>query len=254
MAAWLDIAPYVALGSAALSLALLIIVIVVAVRLRALRHAQTVVLGRHERRDLIAHADDLDDQVRNLRDAVEILTDELDTQRVRLDHALTHRAIVRYDAFRDAGGEQSASFALLDRHRSGVVLSTIAARDFARIYVKYLSDGVPDRELAPEEEQAVAAAVPQPLGPDEHSAPARRVHLPERRPPAALAAELAAEQEAAPGSATRQQAAAPAAQQATAPTEPAATASSPPSPEASAAFEALADAVASGGASDPPQR
>ena len=98
-----------------------------------------------------------------MREAVEILTDQLDEHKAHLDHALTNRAIVRYDAFRDAGGEQSASFALLDSYRSGVVFSAIAARDFARIYVKHLHEGVADRDLSPEEEQAVIAAVPRPL-------------------------------------------------------------------------------------------
>ena len=88
---------------------------------------------------------------------------DLNGQRTRLDDTLTHRALVRYDAFRDAGGEQSASLALLDDHRSGFVLSTIAARDFARVYVKYLHAGVPDKDLSPEEREAVAVAVPEPL-------------------------------------------------------------------------------------------
>jgi hypothetical protein len=128
-----DIAPYVAVGAAALSLVLLVLVIVLATRVARLRRAQTVVLGHHEQRDIVEHTEDLDAQVRNLREAVEILTDQLDEQKVHLEHALTRRAIVRYDAFRDAGGEQSASFALLDDHRSGVVFSAIAARDIARI-------------------------------------------------------------------------------------------------------------------------
>ena len=109
-----DIAPYVAVGAAALSLVLLVLVIVLATRVARLRRAQTVVLGHHEQRDIVEHTEDLDAQVRNLREAVEILTDQLDEQKVHLEHALTRRAIVRYDAFRDAGGEQSASFALLD--------------------------------------------------------------------------------------------------------------------------------------------
>jgi len=158
-----DIAPYVALGSAVLSLALLVLVVVLLVRVARLRRAQTVVLGHSEQRDIVAHAEDLAAQVRNLREAVEILTVQLDAQKRHLDHALTHRAIIRYDAFRDAGGEQSASFALLDEYRSGVVFSAIAARDFARIYVKHLTDGVADRDLSPEEAKVVAAAVPRPL-------------------------------------------------------------------------------------------
>ena len=162
-----DIAPYVAPAAAALSLALLILVLVLWTSVRRLRRAQLVVMGHHEQRDIVAHVQSLDSQVRNLREAVEILTDQLDEQKRRLDRTLTNRAIVRYNAFRDAGGEQSASFALLDNHRSGVVFSAIAARDFARIYVKHLHDGVADRELSPEEEQAVTAAVPRPLTPGE---------------------------------------------------------------------------------------
>ena len=160
MQALRDIAPYVAAGSAVLSLVLLIVVVVLMTRVARLRRAQTVVLGHHEQRDIVAHTEDLDSQVRNLREAVEILTDQLDDQKRHLDHALTNRAIIRYDAFRDAGGEQSASFALLDQYRSGVVFSAIAARDFARIYVKHISEGVADRDLSPEEVQAVEAAVP----------------------------------------------------------------------------------------------
>ncbi len=158
-----DIAPYVALAAAVLALALLVLVVLVGNGLRQLRRSQTMVLGHHEERDIVAAVDDLDTQVRNMREAVEILTDQLDEHRAHLDHALTNRAIVRYDAFRDAGGEQSASFALLDSYRSGVVFSAIAARDFARIYVKHLHEGVADRDLSPEEEQAVIAAVPRPL-------------------------------------------------------------------------------------------
>ena len=169
-----DIAPYVAVGAAALAVVLLVLVIVLWVGLRKLRRAQLVVMGSHDQRDIVAEVVGLDSQVRNLREAVEILTDQLDEHKAELDRALTNRAIVRYDAFRDAGGEQSASFALLDSYRSGVVFSAIAARDFARIYVKHLDHGVSDRELSPEEVEAVAAAVPRPLGRGEQGARALR--------------------------------------------------------------------------------
>jgi hypothetical protein len=181
-----DIAPYAALAAVALSLALLVLVLVLWSSVRRVRRSQLVVMGHHEQRDIVALVESLDSQVRNLREAVEILTDQLDEQKRHLDHALTNRAIVRYDAFRDAGGEQSASFALLDNHRSGVVFSAIAARDFARIYVKHLSDGVADRDLSPEEQQVVAAAVPRPLAAGEAGPRAARAPrlADEPRPPA----------------------------------------------------------------------
>jgi len=179
-----DIAPYAALAAAVLALVLLVLLLVLWTSVRRLRRSQLVVMGHHEQRDIVEHGEHLDSQVRNLREAVEILTDQLDGQKRHLDHALTHRAIVRYDAFRDAGGEQSASFALLDEYRSGVVFSAIAARDFARIYVKHLDKGVADRDLSPEEQEVVARAVPRPLAAGEEGPRAARAPaLPDAGPP-----------------------------------------------------------------------
>jgi len=50
------------------------------------------------------------------------------------------------------------SVALLNARGNGVVLTAIQDRDYARIYVKELRDGVADLELAPEERRAVEAA------------------------------------------------------------------------------------------------
>jgi hypothetical protein len=179
-----DIGPYAALAGAALSLVLLVLLLVLWTSVRRLRRAQTLVMGHHEQRDIVDHVAHLDSQVHNLRAAVEILTDQLDEHKAQLDRALTNRAIVRYDAFRDAGGEQSASFALLDSYRSGIVFSAIAARDFARLYVKHLTNGVADRDLSPEEARAVEAAVPKPLKAGEDGPRALRAPLPtaEQRP------------------------------------------------------------------------
>jgi hypothetical protein len=158
-----DIAPYLAAAALAAAAVLAVLLVLQWRTVRRLRRAQVVILGTHDERDIVEHVQTLDSRVRNLREAAERLTAELDENRRHLDEALTNRAIVRYDAFRDAGGEQSASLALLDNHRSGLVVTTIAARDFARLYVKHLERGVADRELSPEEQRAVEAAVPRPL-------------------------------------------------------------------------------------------
>jgi len=221
-----DIAPYVALGAAVLAVVLLVLVLVLWSTVRRLRRSQSIVLGHHEERDVVAHVVDLDSQVRNLREAVEILTDQLDEHKRHLDRALTNRAIVRYDAFRDAGGEQSASFALLDNPRSGVVFSAIAARDFARIYVKHLSDGVADRDLSPEERQVVELAVPKPLAAGEDGPRSTRAPVP-ADPARPHSSDLAAS--------------APDADAASAPDADAAPSAGDPRDDATRAFEALAD-------------
>ena len=77
----------------------------------------------------------------------------------RFDGALSNVALVRYDAYGDRGGQQSATVAMLDSARSGVVLSAIQGRDFARIYFKELDQGNCAITLSPEEEEAVRRAM-----------------------------------------------------------------------------------------------
>jgi hypothetical protein len=80
----------------------------------------------------------------------------------RVDRCLERRSMLRYDAIEGAGGRQSVTIALMDASRSGLILSAIQGRDYARIYVKEIRDGLSDVELSPEEmralEQATTAA------------------------------------------------------------------------------------------------
>ena len=48
---------------------------------------------------------------------------------------------------------------MLDNTASGLVISMIHSRDYARIYVKQLRRSVPDRALSPEEIDAVEKAL-----------------------------------------------------------------------------------------------
>ena len=77
----------------------------------------------------------------------------------RADTTLGRTSVVRYDAYEGAGGRQSASVALLDSNRSGVVISAIQGRDYARVYVKELDRGKAVIALSPEEQEAVERAM-----------------------------------------------------------------------------------------------
>lgn len=79
--------------------------------------------------------------------------------------ALRFQGMVRYDAYRDMGGSQSWSIALLDGNRSGAIVTCLHARDHARIYLKELSEGAPGQRLSPEEERAVTLAIGGPPRP-----------------------------------------------------------------------------------------
>ena len=77
----------------------------------------------------------------------------------RVDETFSRSALIRYDAYEDTGGHQSASMAILDSARSGIVLTAIQGRDYARVYVKQLDRGRTPIALSPEEQQAVERAM-----------------------------------------------------------------------------------------------
>ena len=138
--------------------------IVLAFRLRRVRRSQRAVLGDNgSQRDLVAHALQIEQGFTDLRDLVDETMASLETTLAnvhrRLDGCVAHKGLVRYDAYNELSGQQSSSLALLDSHRTGVILTSIVHRDQARIYVKRITEGQAELELSPEEQEAVDAAL-----------------------------------------------------------------------------------------------
>jgi hypothetical protein len=152
----------VALAAAGGALVALILAVVLAFKLRALRRSQSAILGDGSR-DLVAHSAELDSAFVALREYVEeaLARAEVRAQDMdqRINESIAHRALVRYDAYGEMSGAQSSSVAILDRHRSGIVLSSIMHRDQARVYVKEVREGQSSIELSPEEQQAIEQAL-----------------------------------------------------------------------------------------------
>lgn len=152
-----------ALAAGGVALVALILAIVVAAKVRRLRSAQRAVLGESEQRDLVEHAARLERGFADLRDWVEDAAAGIETRmaaaETRIDGCVAYRSLVRYDAWGEMSGRQSSSVALLDAHRSGVVLSSILHRDSARVYVKQIVAGESELELSPEEQEAIEVAL-----------------------------------------------------------------------------------------------
>ena len=159
----------VALAAAALALVAFVWAVVLTFKLRRLRAAQRTVLGDGEQ-DLVAHAARLEQAFVELRDWVEETAGRLEERMAaaegRIDGCVAYTSLVRYDAWGEASGHQSSSVALLDLHRSGVVISSILHREQARVYVKQVREGESELQLSPEEQEAIetamAAAAPPP--------------------------------------------------------------------------------------------
>src|SRR5215208_5402421 len=151
-------AAWIAISAAALSVVTFALAIALYVQLRNVRRAQKVMIGKGTD-DLVDFAVSLQARIDDLHRAVDEVAAGLSRIDKRVDACLSHTSIVRYDAYEDAGGHQSASLAFLDAARSGVVVSAIQGRDYARIYVKELDRGRASVALSPEEQQAVDRAM-----------------------------------------------------------------------------------------------
>ena len=163
LVATISTAELIAIAAAAVAVVATAAAGALAISLRRVAAAQRLVLGEHGERDLVAHAADLDIAFRDLRDYAEDVARRLDvrlaTAEQRIDGAVAHRALVRYDAYNEMSGNQSLSIALLDSNRSGIVLSSIHHRDQARLYAKQVIDGAAELALSPEEEEALRRAL-----------------------------------------------------------------------------------------------
>jgi len=63
--------------------------------------------------------------------------------------------VVRFNPFKDVGGDQSFAIALLNAHKDGLVISSLFTKSGIRIYAKPISKGGSKYQLSVEESRAV---------------------------------------------------------------------------------------------------
>jgi hypothetical protein len=148
----------VAIAASAVAALALLVSLAVWRRLRDVRRGLQAILGGSSA-DVVEFAVSLQGRIEDLHRAVDEIAAGLTRVDRRIDGAVTNTSVVRYDAYDDAGGQQSASFAFLDAHRTGTVVTAIQGRDYARVYVKELERGRPSLALSPEEAEAVERAM-----------------------------------------------------------------------------------------------
>jgi len=153
-----SVAGWIAIGAAAAAAVALLLALGYLVSLRRVRRAQLAVLGGGKA-DLVDFSVSLQGRIDDLHRVVDEIAAAVAQVDRRVDDTVSKTAIVRYDAFEGSGGHQSASVALLDSARTGVVLSAIQGRDHARIYVKELDRGRSSVALSQEEQEAVDRAM-----------------------------------------------------------------------------------------------
>jgi hypothetical protein len=151
-------AAWIAIAAAVVAVVALAAAVWVLRRMRRLREGQAVLLG-DGKTDLVDFAVSLQGRIDDLHRAVDEIAAGLVRVDRRVDASVTNTSIVRYDAYENTGGNQSASLAVLDSARTGGVVTAIQGRDYARIYMKELDRGKASIALSPEEAEAVERAM-----------------------------------------------------------------------------------------------
>jgi hypothetical protein len=126
------------------------------------------------------------EQIAHLEQMARALNATDKRQQQLIQGAVRRVALFRYDAFEDVGGRLSFSCAMLDDHRTGVVLTSINGRQETRVYAKPITEGRSSYNLSLEEEEAIrqALAAPEPTAKRTAEKPKseKPEHAPEPKP------------------------------------------------------------------------
>jgi len=92
-------------------------------------------------------------------------TDELKILRRRIDlieedgkFHIQKIGLVRFNPFKELGGDHSFCLAILDSHDSGIIITSLHTRDRTRVYMKDIKKGKSGFELSVEEKKAFVNA------------------------------------------------------------------------------------------------
>lgn len=75
------------------------------------------------------------------------------------DISIQKVGVIRFNPFKDTGGDQSFAIALLDKGNDGLVISSLYSREGTRIYTKPIENGTSSYHLSEEENQAIKKAM-----------------------------------------------------------------------------------------------
>lgn len=104
----------------------------------------------------------LEEKAQQIKGAVEDNQRAIEWLQAESVNHLQKVGLVRFNPFKNTGGDQSFSLAALDARNSGFVFSSLHSRSGQRIYAKAIREGKPEKhELSDEEDQAISLAMSQ---------------------------------------------------------------------------------------------
>ena len=77
----------------------------------------------------------------------------------KVQHTVTKIGVMRFNPFKEIGGDQSFCIALLDEKQNGLVITSYYGRDLNRVYAKEIEHGASKYDLCEEEKEAIKKAM-----------------------------------------------------------------------------------------------
>ncbi len=93
-----------------------------------------------------------------LEDFLADVSSNVEQLKLKLESAIVGVSLVRYNPFKDTGGNLSFSLALLDEKGKGVVITSLNSRTDSRFYCKPISGFSSEVPLSDEEKEAIKNA------------------------------------------------------------------------------------------------
>ena len=149
---------YVALSSV---LAVLILNVIVLLKIRNLNKRARSFFSGKKAKDLEGIITNHNKEIKELDKEVQELFDISNRIHNLATNSLHKIGVIRFNPFKDIGGDQSFAIALLDGKNSGIIISSLHTREGTRIYTKPIIQGASKKyPLTEEEKQAIKIASP----------------------------------------------------------------------------------------------
>ena len=97
-------------------------------------------------------------QFKELKESFISVSKELEKMKEESNFSIQKIGIIRFNPFKEAGGNQSFSIALLDARNNGITISSLYGREGNRVFAKPIKNSLSTYTLSEEEKMAIIKA------------------------------------------------------------------------------------------------
>ena len=150
---------YILIGMAALMLIFCILMIIQMVKISKLKKKYTIFMQGKDAKSMEQDVIGLYEDNKFIKISVEKNKKDINELYRKIESSFQKMGIVKYDAFKQMGGQLSFSLALLDENDSGFIINSVHSTDGCYSYSKKIKNGQCEILLGEEEKQALDMAM-----------------------------------------------------------------------------------------------